>query len=134
MSDTIGIVRQKGSIAEVIGIAKPLVYLFAMMRYKHNSLYPVLIGGLFRLISLVNLKERDVFQNKLEPKYREKELNSRKRAFLWKFFLDPAIYKLVTKPLLRKILSKMRIPSAVRVVIEGIISYYRYYSFILWIK
>lgn len=102
-----------------------------MMRYKSNSFYPVLIAGLFRLISLVNLKERNAFQNKLEPKYREKELHSRKRAFFFKLFLDPAIYKLITKPLLRYVLGKLRIPSALQVVIEGIISYYRYYSFIL---
>lgn len=61
VNDTIGIIRKKGSLPEVIGIAKPLVYLLAMMRYKHNSLYPVIIAGLFRLVSLVNLKERDIF-------------------------------------------------------------------------
>ena len=131
IGDFAGVLRSKGSLTEIMGIAKPLLYLLAMIRYKSSSYGPVVIGIILHLISLINMKEREGYQNKLEGKYREKELASRRRALFWKYLLNPAVYGLITMPVVKVLLKKMRFGSGTKMLVEGMLTYYRYYHYIL---
>ena len=139
-------------IDDIINIFRPFIFVYLVMKHGRKSYEPIKISLLLDMISIlisfsrliqasnpeVHRKTNDHEEGgpkqerstKSLKQLEKRELRKRIWNLLIKYLIRDPIFQDYTQPIVMKIFTTLRFPQAVYGLIFGILSYFRYYSYI----
>lgn len=115
--------------SDILEILRPLVYVCLVMRHGKKSWVPIQVSLAIDIFSICLVLVKLFGRDKLE-KIGRRDMKMRMYMAMAKYLLRDPIYENYTEPLLKRVLSLLRIPSFIQELLVIQLSYYRYYIFI----